>query len=77
MALWTFPNGERVRVKDPYYAASCDQCGWQGSSEECGTDSWGDDSDVYCPKCFSSGCCSGKAAARAALSSAPGGEGGE
>lgn len=40
---------------DPYYLASCDKCGWIGSSERCGADAFGDDSDVYCPRCFASG----------------------
>lgn len=48
-------DGSTFEVRDPYYPAGCDKCGWTGSSEECGTDSWGDDSDVYCPKCSMSG----------------------
>lgn len=48
--------------KAPFYLASCDKCGWVGSSELCGTDSFGDDSDVYCPRCFASGADCGKVA---------------
>lgn len=66
--VWVFPNGEEVVVNDRFYPTSCDGCGWQGSSEECGTD-WGggDDSDVYCPKCHRSGCDLGKAGEAATL----------
>lgn len=49
-------------VREPYYLASCDKCGWVGSSEHCGTDSFGDDSDVYCPRCHASGADCGKIA---------------
>ncbi|GEM_PF-6082809 len=49
---------------EPYYLASCDHCGWVGSSEVCGSDSFGDDSDVYCPRCHSSGADCGKVAER-------------
>lgn len=49
-------------TRAPYYLASCDSCGWVGSSELCGTDSYGDDSDVYCPRCQSSGADCGKVA---------------
>ncbi|GEM_PF-1889645 len=49
-------------VQEPYYLASCDKCGWFGSSELCGTDSFGDDSDVYCPRCSASGADCGKVA---------------
>jgi hypothetical protein len=51
-------------VREPYYLASCDHCGWVGSSELCGTDTWGDDSDVYCPRCHASGADYGKIAER-------------
>lgn len=51
-------------TRDPYYLASCDCCGWVGSSELCGTDSFGDDSDVYCPRCHASGADSGMVAER-------------
>jgi hypothetical protein len=50
-------------VSEPFYLASCDHCGWVGSSEHCGTDSFGDDSDVYCPRCSSRGCDMGRIAA--------------
>lgn len=56
-------------VREPYYLASCDHCGWVGSSELCGTDSFGDDSDVYCPRCQSSGADCGKIAERLATPS--------
>lgn len=49
-------------AQEPYYLASCNRCGWVGSSERCGTDSFGDDSDVYCPRCFASGADCGKVA---------------
>ena len=50
-------------AREPYYLASCDKCGWVCSSEACGTDSGGDDSDVYCPRCHASGADCGKVAA--------------
>ena len=50
--------------REPYYLASCDHCGWVGSSELCSTDSFGDDSDVYCPRCHSSGADCGEVAER-------------
>jgi protein gp37 len=34
-----------------FFMTRCENCGWVGSSEMCGTDSYGDDSDVYCPAC--------------------------
>lgn len=58
-------------VREPYYLASCDHCGWVGSTELCGTDSYGDDSDVYCPRCHASGADSGKVASRIANPPAP------
>lgn len=58
-------------VREPYYLGSCDKCGWVGSTELCGTDSFGDDSDVYCPRCHASGADCGKVAA--ALSALPAG----
>jgi len=48
-------DGVSYRVRPRFYLASCDACGWIGSSEECGVDAWGDDSDVYCPKCQAPG----------------------
>lgn len=56
------PRGPVV-VNEPFYLASCDKCGWIGSSEQCGTDCWGDDSDVYCPECYVVGCDCGTVAA--------------
>lgn len=57
-------SGEIVSfdVKDPYYLASCDTCGWVGSSELCIQDSWVNDSDLYCPRCHTSGADCGKVA---------------
>jgi protein gp37 len=34
-----------------FYMTRCEYCGWVGSSELCGADSFGDDSDVFCPSC--------------------------
>lgn len=48
-------------VRDPYYLASCDGCGWVGSSEACGTD---EADDVFCPRCHRSGADCGKIATR-------------
>lgn len=55
-------DGTPYAVRPGYYIASCDSCGWIGSSEDCGTDNYGDDSDVYCPKCHASGADCGKVA---------------
>ena len=49
------PNGEEF-LAPHFYMARCERCGWIGSSELCGTDSWGDDSDVYCASCKQSIC---------------------
>ncbi|MBN9235135.1 MULTISPECIES: hypothetical protein [Phyllobacteriaceae] len=51
-----------LEASEPYYLASCDHCGWVGSSKHCGTDSFGDDSDVCCPRCHTSGADCGKVA---------------
>lgn len=61
-------GARRFKVRDPYYLASCDGCGWIGSSELCGTD-WGggDDTDVYCPECHARGADCGKVAETAVL----------
>ncbi|TDX64033.1 protein gp37 [Methylosinus sp. sav-2] len=37
-----------------FYMTKCEHCGWVGSGELCGTDSWGDDSDIFCPSCHQS-----------------------
>lgn len=68
MDTYRLPSGETYKVNPSYYLASCDQCGWVGSSEDCGTD-WGmcDDSEVYCPKCHASGADCGKVAETALL----------
>lgn len=47
-------------VDEPYYLASCDHCGWVGSSELCGSS---DADDVHCPRCHSAGADCGKVAA--------------
>ena len=51
-----------LKAERPYYLASCDHCGWVGSSEKCGTDTGGDDSSVYCPRCHLPGADCGKVA---------------
>ncbi|WP_409788149.1 Lar family restriction alleviation protein [Sphingomonas pseudosanguinis] len=51
-----------LKAERPYYLASCDHCGWVGSSEKCGTDTSGDDSSVYCPRCHLPGADCGKVA---------------
>jgi protein gp37 len=48
------PSGEEFYTPH-WYMTKCQHCGWVGSSEFCGTDSVGDDSDVYCPACHGSG----------------------
>lgn len=62
---WRYPGGGLYEVRPPFYPASCNSCGWQGSSEKCGTDTGGDDSDVYCPVCHAVGCDLGIAASKA------------
>lgn len=59
---------QQFEVRGRFYLASCDGCGWIGSSELCGTDCgpWGD-SDVYCPECDASGADCGKVAQTAVL----------
>jgi len=47
-------------VNEPYYLASCDHCGWVGSSEHCGSS---DADDVHCPRCHSAGADCGMVAA--------------
>jgi len=59
---WRLPDGRAFLVRSGFYLASCDHCGWIGSSEECGEDRCADDSDVYCPKCGRPGCDMGKVA---------------
>jgi hypothetical protein len=69
---WRYPGGGMYQVTPPYYPASCDNCGWRGSSEDCGTDTGGDDSDVYCPVCHMPGCDGGADAEKAVRVSASG-----
>lgn len=64
---WRFPDGSIKSVTPPYYPASCNNCGWQGSSQQCGVDTGADDSDVYCPVCHMPGCDSGVAGEKAVL----------
>lgn len=52
-------DGVSYRVSPRYYLASCDKCGWIGSSEDCGTD---EADDVFCPKCHAPGADCGKIA---------------
>lgn len=67
METWRFPNGEVVNVDPDFYPASCDHCGWQGSSEDAiNSPTGGDDYEVLCPKCYRSGACGGKAGEGAA-----------
>ena len=47
------PGGEEF-LADHYYMTTCEHCGWTGSSELCGFDSYGDDADVICPACHRS-----------------------
>lgn len=44
-----------IKIKDGFYLAKCKHCGWKGCSSECGTDTCGDDSEVYCPVCYRPG----------------------
>lgn len=67
LQYWRYPSGGIYKVYAPFYPASCDNCGWQGSSEKCGVDAGGDDSDVYCPVCHLPGCDHGTAAEKAVL----------
>ena len=57
--IFDTPKGP-ITVNDRYYLASCDKCGWIGSSEQCG----GDDEDVCCPECYEVGADCGKVAAK-------------
>ncbi len=56
-------DGREFTVEDPFYLGSCDYCGWVGSTEE----ARGEDDDVICPKCFSSGADCGRVAEGAVL----------
>ena len=61
---YRLPDGREFKLNSKeWYLASCDKCGWVGSSEECGTDyCGGDDTDVHCPKCGIAGADCGKVA---------------
>lgn len=61
MAMYSGPIVS-FEFREPFYLASCDACGWVGSTEHCGSDSFGDDSDVYCPRCHANGADCGKVA---------------
>lgn len=66
MTTWRLADGRTVQTSARYYVASCDACGWAGSSGACGVDfGLGDDSDVYCPSCGRPGADSGSLAATA------------
>lgn len=52
-------EGKRYPVRPRYYLASCDHCGWIGSSEDCGASP---DDDVFCPQCHEVGADCGKVA---------------
>jgi predicted nucleic-acid-binding Zn-ribbon protein len=53
-------------VPAPYYLASCDKCGWVGSSGECEEAPTGvGDADVLCPKCHARGADYGEVAENA------------
>lgn len=45
-------------VKEPFYLASCDICGWVGSTEQCPHS----EEDAICPRCYTSGADCGKVA---------------
>lgn len=49
------PNGVPF-LASYFFMTRCEHCGWVGSSELCGIDSFGDDSDVFCPACAKSIC---------------------
>jgi hypothetical protein len=55
---------------DRYYLASCDACGWVGSTELCPHD----EEDVICPRCFTSGADCGTVAEKIASRPATPGE---
>lgn len=60
-SVWRLTDGRTVTTRGRFYVASCDACGWAGSSEECGTDyAGGDDTDVHCPACYRAGADCGK-----------------
>lgn len=55
-------DGVSYPVRPQYYLASCDKCGWIGSSEDCSSSI---DDDVICPTCYSTGADCGKVATAA------------
>jgi hypothetical protein len=62
--VYPFADGAIYQVyaaPEPYYLASCDHCGWVGSTEHCSSD---EDNDVFCPRCHHSGVDCGKVAER-------------
>lgn len=67
MTRYKLPDGRTFWTHEDFYLASCDHCGWVGSTEKCGTDVNTDagDSNIYCPKCHASGADVGKIAATA------------
>lgn len=62
-SYYHMPDGGVFVAEHPFYLASCDCCGWYGSSDECDIDLGCDDSDVYCPECGNAGADFGKFAA--------------
>lgn len=64
MTRYRLPDGRTFSVNETFYLASCDRCGWVGSTETCGIDVNTDagDSNVYCPKCHAAGADCGKVA---------------
>lgn len=57
-ARYELPDGRIFLIPDPWYLASCDACGWVGSTEECKPH----DEDVICPRCYRGGCDGGAVA---------------
>jgi hypothetical protein len=55
---WRLTDGRVFVTRHRWYLASCDACGWVGSTEECPPN----DEDVICPKCYQSGADCGKVA---------------
>lgn len=59
-------DGRCFDVPAPYYLASCDDCGWVGSSGDCIEAPTGaGDADVLCPECHAPGADGGEIAANA------------
>lgn len=65
--LYRLDDGDTFIVREPFYLASCDYCGWVGSSEECSTSAGYDDADVHCPRCHQAGADCGEVGENAAV----------